>query len=336
MRYLCLYLLTFFLFLPFFFINYRLTAFHTFPFDNYYDYVLCLDGKRDVSILEAPSGYRFIYYGTAFLFYKILPLIPLSKLDITKDMEQIRALQALAFTSFFFLHAFFCAVFMLLRKRLERPTAESAGVAAIAILFSLYTASYGVDPLYLFYSTLCLYFIQNPRVLYPLLLFSPVVNEKIGLVFAVFFFGMWCFGTDRRRMNFPFLVSAASIGLYFLMRKFIALPVGTYAYQTDISQFWLSIQLSQPVLLSLKGFYTNWLPLLLLLSITAAGWKYGLFQKQKIYYHPVIMVLPLLLFFLGICMRVEYSIGRVAMHALPFYIAPIGLLLQFLHPKITS
>ncbi len=328
MRNIFLYLFTFFLLLPFFFINYRLTAFHTFPFDNYYDYVLCLDGKKDMSVLGAPSGYRFIHYGTAFVFYKLLPLVPLSKLDVTGKVEEIRALQALAFTSFLFLHAFFFTVFLLLRNRLRRSMSESVGIAAVSLLFALHAYPHGVDPLYLFYTILCLYFVQNARVLYPLLLFSPVVNEKIALVFGVFFFGILWFESDRRRAAIPFLISVASFGLYLLIRKWINLPVGIYGYQTDITQFWVRVQLSWPILLSLKGFYTDWLPLLLILSVAAFAWKHGVFQKQQIYYHPAIIVIPLFLFILGVFACSDYGIGRLVMHALPFYVATLGLLLE--------
>ena len=328
MRNIFLYLFTFFLLLPFFFLNYRLTAFHTFPFDNYYEYVLYLDGKRDAAVLESPSAYRFVYYGTAFVFYKSLPVIPLSQLNGTEKEVGVHALQALAFTSFLFLHGFFFTVFQLLHKRLGRSVMESVGMAAVAVLFSLFTFPHGVDPLYLCYVALCLYFLQNQRVLYPLLLFSPMVNEKIGLVFSVFYLGQLCFASSRSRAVFPFLISAASVGLYFLLRAVLGFSTGIYAYQTDITQFWTRVQLSVPVLMSIKGLYTNWLPLFLLMAVAAMGWHKGVFRQQSIYFHPVVMALPLFLFMLGLVTCTDYTIGRIAMHALPFYVAPMALLLD--------
>jgi hypothetical protein len=100
-RYIIYYLLSLIILLPFFFINYRLTAFHTFPFDHYYEYILALSGSLDRSFIEAPGGYRIVYYGTAYIFYKVLSFIPLSKLTLEGGglLEESKALQALAFTS---------------------------------------------------------------------------------------------------------------------------------------------------------------------------------------------------------------------------------------------
>ena len=314
--------------LPLFFIYFRLTAFQTFPFDNYYDYVLYLDGKRAYAVLGAPSGYRFAYYGTAFLWYKVLPVIPLSKLAVSENPDEIRALQALAFTSFLFVYAFFCTVFLLLRNRLNKPAGLSIAVASLMVLLSWYAAPYGADSLFLFYTALCLYFIKKPYIAGGLIILSPVVNEKIGLVFTFFFLGMLVGEIKWKQVVFPLLISVSSVCLYLLIRHWVDLPTGIYTYQTDVFRFWDSVQSSYPALVSVKGFYMNWIPFVLLMILAFAGRRAGIFHKKELYLHPVIQVLPLFLFGLGIVMCRDFTIGRIAMHALPFYAVPLCLLME--------
>jgi hypothetical protein len=318
------------LLLPLFFIYFRLTAFHTFPFDNYYDYVLYLDGKSPYSVLGAPSGYRFVYYGTAFLLYKALPIIPLSNLPVSNNLDEIRAIQALAFASFLFIYAYFCTVFLLLRHRLEKSVGTSLAIACVSILLSWYTAPYGVDSLYLFYTALCLYFLKKPAITSILILFSPVVNEKIGIVFTFFYLGIFLVETGRKEVRLPLLTSILSIALYFFVRQWVNLPTGIYAYQTDVSMFWNRFQSSYPALVSLKGFYTNWIPLFILTIPAICCGNLGIFQKNDWRLHPMIGILPFFLFFVGILMCTDFTIGRIVMHALPFYAVPLCLLVEWL------
>jgi hypothetical protein len=334
-RYIIYYLLSLIILLPFFFINYRLTAFHTFPFDHYYEYILALSGSLDRSFIDAPGGYRIVYYGTAYIFYKILPFIPLSKLTLEGGglLEETKALQALAFTSYLFLHAFFYTTFLLIRIRMRRSMVVAIGMAALTLLLSLFAYPHGADPSCLFYISLCLFFINNYKIFYSLLLFSPCVNEKISMIFGLFFFVSLCFKSSRSISMVPFIISCLSFLVYLFMLKIVALPVGIYGYQTDLSQLLPRLAMSWPYLVTFKGFYTNWLPLIILCSFALLGLRLKVFNRNVFVTHPAICFMPGFLFILGLFTCTDFGIGRVAMHALPFYSVPIMLILERLETE---
>lgn len=104
---LLIYFILFVLLLPLFFINYRLTAFNTVPIDDYVSEILYLDGRFPAFEFYAPTCYRFLYHGSAFIFYKILPFIPLTNFDTEDDLYTLKAVQALAFTAFFIIIYFY-------------------------------------------------------------------------------------------------------------------------------------------------------------------------------------------------------------------------------------
>ncbi len=330
LRYIIYYLISLFLLLPFFFINYRLTAFHTFPFDHYYEYVLALSGSLDRSFIDAPGGYRIVYYGTAYIFYKILPLIPLSKLPLEGGglLEEAKALQALAFTSYLFLHAFFYTTFLLIRINMRRSLVVAIGMASLTLLLSLFAYPHGADPSCLFYLTLCLFFIKKYKIFYALLLFSPFVNEKISMIFVMFFFISLCYKSSRSISMVPFVISCLSFFVYLSIRKIVALPLGIYGFQTDLSQLLPRLAISWPYLATVKGVYMNWLPFSILCSFAILGLRLNVFNRNTFMTHPAICFIPGCLFIIGLLTCTDFNIGRVAMHALPFYSVPIMLILE--------
>lgn len=312
--------LLFGLLLPFFFIFYRLFAFHTFPFDSYYEYVLALDGRLPISVIDAPGGYRIGYYGPAFWCYKYMPAIPLSKLEGTSDPAQIKALQALAFTSYLYLCSFVITLYYWIRKQTRAGAREAAGFSALILLWTFYAYPYGVDALYFFYMTLTLLACSQPRWWAILLLISPFFNEKIALVWLMYSGLMWLTAPFNKARYLPLIGSTAALGGYFIIRNVVQLPVGLYGYQTDLSQFWTRIQLSLPVLISFKGFYTNWMPPLLLTAMSWVAWRQSNWDSGNQWLHPVIAILPWALFITGMFVSSDYGIGRLAMHALPFFV----------------
>lgn len=325
-RNLLFFAVSFIVLLPIFFINYRLTAFHTLPFDSYYLFILSLDGKEEVFQFYAPTGYRMAYIAVGYFFYKYMPFVPLSQLDAGADFFQIKALQALAFTSFLFLHLFYFTTFLYLRNKIKQSFSMSLAAASILLLLSLSMYHFGVDPVYLFYTTLLLYFIHNKAVFIPLLLCSIVVNEKISLIFLVFF-AITVLSKPVRNESYPRLAaSILAFGLYFAMKMLLQFP--GYEYQTDLTSFYDRMMMSIPYLASFKGFYINILPLLLLTSVALGAVKMKVFEPTSFTRHWATAFLPVIFFVLGMHACSDYGIGRAAMHALPFFIAPVAYMLE--------
>jgi len=327
------FVVSFIILLPIFFINYRLTAFHATPFDSYHLFLLAMDGKDDSFQFYAPTGYRLVYISIAYFFYKYMPFLPLSQISAESDFFQVKALQALAFTSFVFLHLFYFITFVFVQNKIIKSFILALAVAGVFISLSLSMYHFGIDPLYLFYTTLLLYFIANKAVFIPLLLFSMVVNEKISLIFLVFF-AFTVLSKELRRESYPRLAAAIiAFGLYFFMKMLLKFP--GYEYQTDITSFYDRIMISIPYLISFKGFYLNILPLLLLSAIALVAIKMKVLESRSFLKHWAIGLLPVVFFVFGMHACSDYGIGRAAMHALPFFIAPMVIILNKLDPALS-
>lgn len=320
------FVISFILLLPVFFINYRMTAFHTLPFDSYYSFLVAMDGKDESFEFYAPTGYRMVYMGVAYFFYKYMPFVPLSQIAEGANFFPIKALQSLAFTSFLFLHLFYFTSFIYVQNKLKKSFILSLATAGVCFLFALSMYYFGVDPLYLFYTTLLLYFIDKKYIFIPLLLFSIIVNEKISLIFLVFFSITVLSKSSRRESYVPLIASALAFMSYFLMKMILKFP--GYEYQTDLTSFYDRLQISIPFLTSFKGFYVNILPVVLLSSIAIAAAKMKVFDSYSLLRHWATGFLPIIFFILGLHACSDYGIGRAAMHALPFFIAPMVFMLD--------
>ena len=318
--------LSFLVLLPVFFINYRLTAFHTLPFDSYQAFIISMDGQDKAFQFYAPTGYRMLYISVAYLFYKYMPFVSLSQLDAGADFFQVKALQSLAFTSFLFLNLFYCTTFLYVQRKVKKSFILSLAAASVCLLLSLSMYHFGIDPLYLFYTTLLLYFIDNKAVFIPLLLFSIVVNEKISLIFLVFFSIAVLSKGSRSASYLRLAASIAAFALYFLMKIVLKFP--GYEYQADVTAFYDRMVISLPYLTSFKGFYLNILPLLLLTSVAICAARMKVLEYTSLLRHRAVIFLPAVFFVLGVHACSDYGIGRAAMHALPFFIAPIACILD--------
>jgi hypothetical protein len=329
-----IWVVSFIVLLPIFFINYRLTVFNTFPHDDYHSVLLYWDGKLPDFEFFAPTCYRFFYHVVAFFWYKCMPLISLSQTPEGLSTEFIKAKQALAFTSFLFLHLYFWITWRLLYEKYKYDLVTSLGVASIFLMGTLWLHFHGNDPVFLFYTTLLLYFIEKKGIFYLLMLSSVVVNEKISLMFLIFF-GMVCLSkSGYQQWKTYFLTSLTALGLYFVMRHFLHFP--GYENQTDLTLLWVRIQMSLPYIFSFKGLYINILPLISLIGLSYILKQKQIFSLEKICFHPAIAFLPIIFWGIGVFTCSDTGIGRSALFTLPFFILPVAALLHQLNQTKTA
>jgi hypothetical protein len=306
---------------PLFFIVLRLTAFGTLPFDNYTDPVLHLAGAMPEFQPYAPTCYRFLYIYTGYFFYLFQPEVILSNVPaLAMQPQKYAALQALAAASFFYLFCFVLVIYHHLCSSLLLSAVQAIAVSLVAALLALQMAFYGADPSYLFYIALLLHCHQQKSPLFgPLMLLSFLVNEKIGLVSLAFWGLQFLFQPERKQYLAGIGFSLGSILLYFAMRSVLAYP--GYENQTNILLLPERLAMSWAHLNHVKGWYVNLLPLALLLI---PGWyllkKSGFADKRAMPF----LLLPMFTFALGCFACSDYSIGRVAMHAMPFLIFPVA------------
>ncbi|MCC6723076.1 MAG: hypothetical protein IT258_01105 [Saprospiraceae bacterium] len=322
------------LFIPFFFIALRLTAFHTVPFDDYTSFILSMDGKMPAFEFYSPQGYRWLYFAMGFVAYKVLPLIDFTNLDISSNLDELRANQALVFISFLFLHFFFFVNYLIIKNRLFKPITHAIAVGLIIWLFAFPISFYGIDPLTLSYTSLLLLCLGKPKIFVPLLICSVFVNEKIGLLFLSYFGISLLFQKKDKKLIINSLAALTTVSLYFLERAIFQFP--GYENQTDVSLVFERVQLSIPFLSGMKGFYMNWLPLLLLTAISVVAWKNGIFTTENPLAGKAILCLPPLFFMLGVFACSDYGIGRASLHTIPFFTVPVSQLLEKFNLKLSE
>lgn len=315
-------------FLPFFFFYFRITAFGTVPMDDYENFILKWDGKAPNFQFYSPQGYRWLFFGIGFFFYKTMPFIDLTNMD-TSQAARMQAFQALAFTSYLFTHLFFFINYRLVRE-MGKTIGFSIAVSSIIFLFCLQSNIYTIDAISLAWASLVLFYIKNFRLFSALLITSVFVNEKIPLLFFTYFSLLILFDRQQKGLLKYFIVATIAVSLYFLERSLF--PLSGYEYQTQPQLFFERIGMSLPFLLSFKGFYMNILPLLILTIIIVLCLKFGLF-KTGFYTSKIIILLPIFFFLLGMFACSNYGIGRIALHTLPFFTVPVALLMELLERK---
>lgn len=323
------YIISFVLLLPVFFINYRILAFNTLPFDDYYSFILDMDGKLDSFSFSSPQGYRFLFYSFGYIFYKILPFVELSQLEQhASGFHYYKALQALSFVSFFCLHHYFFLCYLLVKNRISPSPVLSLATAFVCLVLSFQVYFFAIDALYLFYVTLMIYYLNKPGIFIPLMLFSFLANEKICILFLLFFLVNQVTGNKMRSNKTYLFFSLLTLILYLVEKKILGFP--GYDYQTDLSLFWTRITISLPYIFSIKGFYLNLVPLIILTLISWTAWKSDYFSADKtaIHHSVSILILPYLFFILGMFACSDYSIGRVSFHTFPFFIVPLAFLID--------
>ncbi|MCU0348279.1 MAG: hypothetical protein MUC59_15160 [Saprospiraceae bacterium] len=320
------YACSFVLFLPFLFINIRLTAFDTVPIDDYVGFILSMDGQLPDFEYYSPQGYRWFYYSIGFLFYKIVPLLQFTNMEVEGNLANMKANQALMIVSFLFLHCFFFINYLLVKIKLGKSLLLSIATAFAVFVFSLSMAFYGIDPLTLSFTSLLLFFLNKPAWFCPLLIVSIFINEKISLLFLAFFSIGFLFSRADKTLVTKLLTAVAAVGIYFMERAYFKYP--GYEYQTDPSQFLDRATISIPYLLGLKGVYMNWLPLIILLVMLAAFWRLGVFEINSAYCSKSLFFMPIAFFVLGVFTCSDYGIGRAAFHVLPFFTVPMAFALE--------
>jgi len=324
-EYLTLYFLSLLLFLPLLFIIIRLTIFETLPFDSYYLFVLSLGGVTEGFEWFSPTGYRWGYIIPSYLLYEYLPLIPLSKYDLESSLEKIKALQALAVVSFVSLHLFFNMTVWYLNKICEKDFILSITTSFVVVFLVLFHNLLGADPMTLAYTLFLLCLIKS-RIWFGLfLVFSILINEKICILFFLFFLLNLVFSRDSRMLEKVF-VSFFALLLYFFERFLLNFP--GYENQTDITLLFERILISFEHMDSFKGFFLNLFPLIMLVIIGFLTTSNRVFSRENIFMSDSLIVFPFLVYFLAMFTCSDYSMGRITMHVLPFYILPICLKLE--------
>ena len=305
--------------LPLFFDIYRAAAFNTAPRDDYAPYLLYLVGDGG-ALPGAPFVYRFLSVAVAVPFYHALPGYIFSNLPPT-DPAYLQAVEALSFSSWLWLALTPAVIYVLARR-----SRAGRGAAAIAALLTLplsgFLARVGIDPLAVFVICLLLLWVDRPLLFAPLALLSSVLNEKASLVLAVALAGRLL---AARRAGRPFgqwpalTASLAAVAVYFAVTLVYDAP-GNEA-QTNPALFLSHARSTLAYTLSAKGRVLHALPALVVAGLAALALRY----RRASGFQAADTLALVALLALALVADVSYNVGRIVMHAYPFYLPAAAL-----------
>lgn len=305
---------------PIFIIIYRLLAYDTLPADPYYEYVMYFQSNNTAFVPTAPRVYRPVYPLLGIFFEWLIPYIPLSRKSAF-DPIALKAIQGLSLVSAMSIatYGWICWKELIKSVSTQYPIALATVVVSILLLFQ--TAFFGIDPLTLLIVLFLLYF-RKKKVLFIFGMFLSIpINEKIPFLFALYYSLNW---VSQVRINKSYLIYPIIASIAYVLLR-ITGPYGGHEHQYQVITFAKSFVHSLHHLYSWKGLYLNVLPLAVLFMIFY-------YSKREIGY---LWLMPLILFVIGMFMDMEYTIGRLAMHVLPFYLPNIYQTISNLAPKLT-
>ncbi len=302
--------------LPLFFLILRVKLFHTLPYDYYFEFVLSWDGIQPNFEWYKPTGYRLLYIYLGYIIYQVIPVIPLSQLgDI--NLLQIKAIASFAFLSYFFWIGSSILIYKYLYK-LNTPVSISLFTSLVIFGFIGFMAYYGIDPLYIFYLILILMNRKKYWVYFSLCLLSIIICEKlfIGLIFFYLYQFLFVKNQDHKYLWPPLIASI----LYIIMNLIFPLsgwnPIDFHTMMPE------NLSNSLYHLISVKGIYMNIFPIFLLFVIWKLSLKNkALFLSRSKKLQPLFVLICF--YILAFITNLQYTIGRIALHALPFFIPAI-------------
>lgn len=292
---------------PIFFIIYRIMIFNTTPYDPYYEYLLYHLGKNPGFVPQSPFIYRFLYPILGGFIFKITPIIPLSQNSVFSPDEAL-AIQSLALLNSIIIITIFVlsGVYLIKQKYFNKPVIICSSIVILFLLFQ--TSFFGIDPMSLLCILVLLFYINNPKIFSTGILLSLLVNEKVALLYFLYFI----LTLKSIKLNHvPLLSSFLSCLFYYILRKYG--PFEGYDNQVIFSHYLPSFISSFNYIFGLKGLYLNIFPVLILII-------FYLFSNTHI---NLLWLLPILLLLIGMLMNLNFTIGRFVLHALPFFIPAI-------------
>ena len=217
---LCCFLIT----IPTFFEIYRTLVFGTVPYDSYQTIIQYYNGEVPYSDMWSPTFYRFAYNYLSFFFSKTLPLLRFSKSDATD--ANLAIFQGLAVTSYLFHFLFGLLAYYFLKVFKGFSTLVAATVSIIALQMLNFSAFFGSDPLSICYILLLLLWMPRKWVFAMGMLFSIVVNEKVGPIFFVYGLSHLFWGIPTQRRPYIWIMGCSVVTMlgYLAMKKTIPLP----------------------------------------------------------------------------------------------------------------
>lgn len=297
---------------PLFFTLYRLAVFNTVPHDDYTGFLLWLEGAGRFP--DSPYCYRLLSMAAAWPLYRLMPLIQLTNVPEAMTPALLKANAALSLLSYLSSIVMAQLLYRLARTEagLDRGAAMAAGALGWALLW--YTQVNSIDALALMLITLGLCLLRHRLAFAALMLVCVGVNEKIGLVLAIWLvIRCTLSASDRRQFLWQAAAALGSVAAYLALVAVLALPGNEYQLQP--SGYLATVAENIAAHASARGVFLNVLPIAVLAGVALLRRESGMFTRADILVIPALMGVALVLTHL-------FQAGRIVMHAAPIFVVP--------------
>ena len=315
--------------LPFLFVIYRLSLFDASPHDDYARFLLHMLHLPGGEVPGSPYGYRGLAVLAAVPFFYALPELPLIAVPAGLSLDLVRATAALALLSYLCLVGTLYATYRLARDRAGQHAASALLATALMFVLLWYTDFLALDPLAMLLTMLGLYLLPHRQGFTLLLLATPVINEQIAIIFALWL-TLRCVSSqaDREVLGLQWATAIAALLVYAALVTMVQLPGGGAPF--DSGSYVATLRDHLATQATGRALILNLLPIVLLLSLGLIGhfgwprrqssrprWD-GLFRRVDLVMIPVMAVVALTQF---------SESGRIVLHAAPLFVVPAGAVL---------
>lgn len=315
--------------LPFFFVIYRLALFETGPHEGYARFLLHLLGRPGGVVPGAPYGYHGLAVLAAVPFFFSLPAALLAPAPGDLPFELARATGSLVVLSHLCLAGTLYTVYRLARDRAGQDAATALLAAALMFVLFWYTDYFALDPLAILLIALGLYALANRPGFAVLLLATPVINEQIAVVFALWL-SLRCLTSqaDRDALGLQWATAIVALLIYAALIVVVQLPGG--GHQFDPATYAETLRTTLAAQATPAALLLTVPPIVLLLGLGLFGhfgwprrdagrptWN-GRFRRVDLLLIPILAAVELAQMF---------EPGRLVMLAAPLFVVPAATVL---------
>ena len=298
--------------------SYRMQLENFLPYFNYQNQILYyLTGDKSLDI-QAPMNLRFLGLITQYIIFKFIPCIELTNIKTIFDQNYVCATYSNALMNYLSMTFFLSLIFIYTLKKTNKNFTISFISLLLAFIFFYYLEAFTLDRISILYLLAVLYFLDKKKICMTLVLLSCLVNEKIIIILAIYFF-IKCIFLHEKKYIPHFLFSLFSFIIYlsiFIFYAFI-LKNGYYQHEDPNSiyntMFSDGIARLQRILLHPKGISNALLPIIFSLS----PYCYLIYKKDKKTSFEILIPLVLIIFGIG---GGTSNIGRYVMYSMPLWI----------------
>ncbi len=315
--------------LPFFLVIYRLALFETGPHEGYARFLLHLLGLPGGVVPGAPYGYRGLSVLAAVPFFFALPPALLAHAPTDLPPELVRATASLVVLSHLSLAGTLYGTYRLARDRAGQDAATGLMAAALMFVLFWYTDYFALDPLAIMLITLGLYVLPSRQGFTVLLLATPVINEQIAVVFALWLsFRCLTAQADREALGLQWATSIVALLIYAALIVVVQLPGG--GHQFDPATYLETLRTTLAAQATPGALLVALPPVVLLLAVGLLG-HFGWPRRdaprptwEARFRRVDLLVIPALA---GVALAQMFEAGRLVMLAAPLFVVPAAAVL---------